>query len=169
VCRVALTVSSDQRDKADIKPISKSLEFLKLVKPVQYVKNERMAYVAEDEELPDDECEKKRMYGFCGYDKDAHAAGTKKGGRKRVGVLAQQVQAALMEVYGTDNYADVINDNLHDEKARLRAEGKTLPDGVSEQLTANYAAFVPFLIQAVNELSVELKTLAAELDELKRG
>ena len=86
----------------------------------------------------------------------SYASGEKKGERKRVGVGAQQVMDALAEVYGSSDYANIVNDNLHDVT-------EPLPDGVESQLTVAYTAFVPFLIRAIQQLSERVEELEGKL------
>lgn len=90
---------------------------------------------------------------MCTYDKEAHAKGTKKGARMRVGVLAQDLQAAMKEVYGDDSYANLVDDNLHD------FEPGTVPEDVESRLSVNYEGLIPFLIKSVQELSDRLDKL----------
>ena len=85
-------------------------------------------------------------YGFVPYDKEAHAAGAKKGSRVRVGVSAQEVQRALVDVYNDIGYANLVNDNLFD------LDPDTIPEDVESHLGVSYENFIPFLIQAVQEL-----------------
>ena len=152
-CRVSLTTTSDERDKTDITEIGDgAVEFLKKVKAIRYVLNHRELYI-DEENLPEDEKKKKEKYGLCGYDREAHAKGTKKGSRIRVGVSAQETQRALEEVYGSSSYANLINDNLFD------VDPDEIPEGVENQLSANYEGFIPFLIKAVQELSGRLEAV----------
>lgn len=153
--RVALTVTSDERDKTDITEIDDgAVEFLKKIKAIRYVFNHRELYI-DEENLSDEEREKKQKYGLCAYDREAHALGTKKGSRIRVGVSAQNTQKALTEVYGDSGYANLINDNLFDY------DPDEIPEGVESQLSANYEGFIPFLIKAIQELDARLQTLEA--------
>lgn len=110
----------------------------------------------DDENLPDEEREKKAKYGLCAYDKAAHARGDKKGSRIRIGVLAQQIQSALQEVYGSASYVNLVNDNLYDYPP------EEIPEGVENQLAVNYEGFIPFLIKAVQELDARLMSLERE-------
>lgn len=155
------TVGSDERDKTDIEDLHDATEFLKKIRAVTYVFNYRDDYQYPEENLDKESKEKRDKYGLYGYDKEAHAAGTKKGERKRSGVLAQEVQRAMVEVYGTDNYADIVMDNLYDE------DPSTIPEDVESQLGVNYTAFIPFLIKAVQELSSSIEELKKENQELK--
>ncbi len=97
----------------------------------------------------------RRRYGHSDYDREAHQLGTKKHSRRRTGVLAQQVQEAMMDVYGTDNYADLIIDNLYGLEE--------VPEGVESSLGVNYTNFIPFLIDGVNRLWEKIKILEEKL------
>lgn len=94
---------------------------------------------------------------MCDYDRIAHAAGTKKGERRRCGLLAQEVVAAMQTVYGTDNYANIVNDNFHDLQEK--------PSDVENKYTLAYANLVPFLIGAIKELNAEIKILKDKLND----
>ena len=109
-------------------------------------------YIDEDN-LSDEDREKKAKYGLCAYDKEAHAKGTKKGSRIRIGVLAQDLQVALQEVYGDSSYANLVNDNLFDY------DPDTIPEDVESQLAVNYEGLIPFLVKAVQELAARVETL----------
>lgn len=151
--KVSITTTSDERDKTDITEIKDSaLEFLNKVKAIRYVFNGRKLYI-DNENLSDEEREKLNTYGMCDYDKEAHAQGTKKGSRMRVGVSAQNIQQALIDVFGDSGYANLVNDNLFDYNP------DDIPDGVESQLAVNYEGFIPFLIKAVQELDARIKEL----------
>jgi len=124
------------------------------VKPIQYVDNQRAKYLPK--EPTGEQQDMLAAYGMyrC-YDEKAYAKGKLKGGRKRVGVGAQQVLDALTEVYGTSDYANIVNDNLHDVKGPL-------PDGVESQLAVTYEAFIPFLIRAVQQLTERVEELEGQ-------
>lgn len=149
--KVNLTVTSDKRDKADISEITSALEFINKLNPVTFVSNDRVNYISES----DKESENYRKYGMCDYDRIAHAAGTKKGERRRCGLLAQEVIAAMQVVYGTDNYANIVNDNFHDLTEK--------PSDVENKYTLAYANLVPFLIGAIKELNAKIKSLEDKL------
>ena len=146
-CKVNLTVTSDERDKTDIDNITNALPFIDKLNPVTFVSNDRVNYISEE----DKQSENYRKYGMCDYDRIAHAAGTKKGERRRCGLLAQEVVAAMQEVYGTDNYANIVNDNFHDLADK--------PSDVENKYTLAYANLVPFLIGAIKELNAKIKIL----------
>lgn len=157
-CSVSLSVTSDIRDKAEVEPIENgAIELLEKITPISYFRNPRTAYI-DTENLSETDAENRRKFGLCEYDRDAHAAGEKKGSRRRVGVSAQAVQKALEEVYGSSSYANIVNDNLYD------VDPKDIPDGVENQLTVNYEGLIPFLIKAVQELSARVK----ELEEIQK-
>lgn len=158
-CRVALSVTSDIRDKTDINNITNATEFLNKINPFTYVSNARDLY--SKEKLTDEEEENYKKYGFKPYDKAAHEQGIKKGERRRIGVSAQEVQEALIKVYGSTNYANLVNDNLHD------VDPSEIPEGVESHLTVAYESFIPFLIKAVQELSEKNKELHARIEMLE--
>ena len=151
--KVPITTTSDERDKSDIKEIDDSaLEFLNKVKAIRYVFNGRKLYI-NNKNLSDEEKERLNTYGMCEYDREAHAQGTKKGNRIRVGVSAQNVQQALIDVFGNSGYANLVNDNLFDYNS------DDIPEGVESQLAVNYEGFIPFLIKAVQKLDARVKEL----------
>ncbi len=184
-CRVALTVTSDERDKIDIKDTEKSLEFLNKIRTVTYKFNHRNLYhsdveVEEKQEYDENgeaipvvlsaEDEKKKIIkkkrqklGIYDYDKEEYKKGTKKGSRGRVGVLAQQVQQALVDVYNDDNYADLITDSLYD------INSDEIEEGMENTLGVNYQSFIPFLIDGVNILSNQNKELIKRIETLENA
>ena len=150
-CVVNLTVTSDKRDKTDIEDITNALAFVERLNPVTFVSNDREYYISDE----DKKGETFRTYGMCEYDRVSHAAGTKKGERRRCGLLAQEVVEAMQSVYGTDNYANVVNDNFHDLTNK--------PSDVENKYTLAYANLVPFLIGAIKELNAKIKILEGKL------
>lgn len=150
-CNVNLSVTSDKRDKADISEITSALAFINKLNPITFVSNDRTNYISEEGKRS----ENYHKYGMCDYDRTSHAAGTKKGERRRCGLLAQEVIAAMQEVYGTDNYANIVNDNFHDLPEK--------PSDVENKYTLAYANLVPFLIGAIKELNAEIKILKDKL------
>ena len=154
-CKVNLTVTSDKRDKTDIEGITDALAFVERLNPVTFVSNDREYYISDE----DKKGETFRTYGMCEYDHVSHAAGTKKGERRRCGLLAQEVVEAMQSVYGTDNYANIVNDNFHDLAEK--------PSDVENKYTLAYANLVPFLIGAIKELNAEIKVLEAEIAALE--
>ncbi len=167
--KVAITVTSDERDKADVTEIADgATEFMKKIKAVTFVYNQRELYRPKEPErdengqpiyedgvdyLTEADHENLAKYGFCRYDEAAHKAGGLKGSRRRVGLLAQQVQAALKEVYGSASYANLVNDNLYDFE--------NVPEGIESTLAMNYEGFTPFLIKAIQELDSRISDLEA--------
>ena len=150
-CKVDISTTSDKRDKTDIEDITDALAFLEKLNPVTFVGNNRVDYISDE----DKKGETFRKYGMCEYDRVSHAAGTKKGERRRCGLIAQEVVEAMQSVYGTDNYANIVNDNFHDLAQK--------PSDVENQYTLTYANLVPFLIGAVKELSAKIKVLESKL------
>ena len=152
---VSLTVTSDRRDKADIKPIRKGLDLVKKLNPVTFCKNSRDLYLYGEDNLSEEELEIRRKYGLYKYDREAHEKGEKKNGKRRCGLLAQEVYDAMAEVYGDGGFGAVVNDNFHDLK-------EPPPDGVENQLSIAYLNLVPFLVEAVQDLSERFKRLEVE-------
>lgn len=157
---VTFTLTSDERDKADITNIEDSaVDFLNKIHAIRYFRNQREFYI-DNENLSDEEQAKKSKFGLCEYDREAHAKGTKKGSRVRVGVRAQEVLKALEETYGDSSYGNLVDDNFFD----LNPED--IPEGVENQLTVNYTGFIPFLIKAVQELSKQTNENTAAIHAL---
>lgn len=161
-CAVDLTVSSDERDKTDITDIDHSLEFLRKIKAVRYLRNPRTNYQSNDDHLSEEEKQIRLDYDVYKYDREAHERGDKKGSRYRVGVLAQDVQKAMEEVYHTDNYANIVNDNFYDYKK------EEIPEGVENSLSVTYNSFIPFLIKAIQELDERNKNLEERISILEK-
>ena len=160
-CKVSLTVTSDRRDKIDINDVNNSLDFILKLNPVTYVCNPRTKYISDNDKketydingnkIFNQNYENYKKYGLCHYDTEKYLSGTKKGTRRRIGLIAQDVQEALKEVYGSDNYADIVNDNFYDLVKK--------PDDVENQLTIAYQNIIPFLIGAIKELQTEIDQL----------
>ena len=150
--QVALSVTADARDKTDITPIETGLEFLTKLTPIQYVDNDRHKYLPEREEMSEDAQAAMDKYGLptC-YDHDAYQEGTKKGERKRVGLSAQEIQQALVDTYGSVEFANIVNDNFFDLEEQ--------PTEAESQLSVAYQNLIPFLIKAVQELHTRIETL----------
>ena len=98
-------------------------------------------------------------YGLCSYNKEEHAAGLKKGNRKRVGLSAQEIQQALTEVFDSSDYANIVSDNFHDLET-------TAPEGIENQLTVGYTELIPFLIGSVKQLMSQNQRLQENYDKL---
>ncbi len=158
-CAVAPTLTSDERDKADISPLEtdRALKLIKEIRPIQYVRNERSAYVSASAKRT----EQYRRFGLTEYNREAWSRGAKKGQRKNVGVSAQQVEQALRSVYGSTGEANIVDDNFY----LLRKRGIE-PEGVENKLSVNYIGLIPFLIGAVQELSQRIETLEDKLSAI---
>ena len=164
-CSVNLTITSDGRDKTDIADIDKALEFIDKLTPVTYVSNRRVDYIHEENkhseydengnEIPNAEFEKYKQYGMADYDVEAYKRGDKKGTRRRSGLIAQDVLQAIKEVYGSDNYANIVDDNFYD------LENK--PNDVENKLTLAYSNLIPFLIGAIKELKLKVEELEKKI------
>lgn len=152
--KVGVSTTSDERDKTDIQNIGYgATNFLKKIRAIRYVFNSRTLYLPDEEHRTEEDKENFSKYGICEYDREAHKAGTKKGERIRVGVLAQEVLQALKDVYDDESYGNIVDDNFHDmDKSKI-------PDNIENQYTITYANFVPFLIKAIQEIDERLTSL----------
>ena len=95
------------------------------------------------------------------YDKTSHSQGTKKGSRRRVGLSAQEVRDKLIEHYGSDNYANVVNDNFVEFEER----DLDIPEGLENKLTMSYETIVPFLIKAIQEQQEQIEELKKKINK----
>lgn len=160
-CKVNLTVTSDERDKADIEDLdNNALDFINALRPITYVFNDRQKYIPEREDFTEQDKENLAKYAFVNYDKEAWKQGTKKGTRRRVGVSAQNLLEQLDKYYHSDNYANIVDDNFHDFTDEERA---VIPEGIENQLTVAYANLIPFLIKSIQLLSAKNKEFETQL------
>lgn len=164
-CRVALTVTSDKRDKTNITPITDALAFLNKLEPVTYVYNHRENYIDRDNMTEQDK-ENFAKYNICNYDKEAHAKGIYKDVRRRSGLRAQNILEALSEVYHSDNYANIVDDNFYDFTDKEKA---VIPEDIENQLAVNYSAIIPFLVEAVQELTDKITRIKQKKQQLERS
>jgi len=155
--RVQLTITSDIRDKTDIEEIPKALDFIKDLTPITYVSNERENYISEEQKETDTY---KDYLMVEDYDRVSHSQGTKKGSRRRVGLSAQEVRGKLIEHYGSDNYANVVNDNFVEFEERKL----DIPQGLENKLTMSYETLVPFLIKAIQEQQELIEELKKKIE-----
>lgn len=156
--QVQLTVLSDIRDKTDIEEVPKALDFIKDLNPITYVRNDRDKYISEEQK----ETETYKDYLMVeDYDRESHSQGTKKGGRRRVGLSAQEVRKKIIEHYGSDNYANVVNDNFVEFEER----GLNIPEGLENKLTMSYETMVPFLIKAIQEQQEQIEELKNKINK----
>lgn len=184
----SISTTSDERDKTDIEEFDdeKSLEFITSLKTVTYVRNPREAYEYIKEEVDNSEDdiieesieeeideetaalyakseEYREKYGMGLYDKEAHTAGTKKGSRRRAGLLAQDVQEQMKTVYGDNELASLVNDTLYDKVTA----GEEIPEGVESKLSVAYSDFIPFLISAIKAQQKQIDELKAKIEALE--
>lgn len=137
------------RDKYNITTITNSLDFINSLHPVTYQMNDRMRYKYEDDEND----ELYRKYRMCNYDKEAHSRGDKAATRRHSGFLAQEVYESLKSIYGSDNYANIVNINSYNDK-ELEIERP-----VEDRYSILMSNIIPFLTGAIQELSKEIDTL----------
>ncbi len=106
--------------------------------------------LTEEQKAHNELVDKYKMYPLLNYNRNEHSRGTRKGSRKRVGFSAQQVQEVMLDLFGTDNYGDIVNDSLY---------GVEAPEGLESKKTMAYSNIIPFLVGAIQELTKEIETL----------
>lgn len=128
-----VNIRSDSRDKADIKPLEKGLEFVMKLKPVTGYYDRRDSYVDElFQDLPEDERSEKLRKWWANPKKD----GSHKEDRLRHWFIAQDV-AALEAEYGQLPMVNLKNDTY----------------------TIEYETFIPVLTKAIQELTEKVGAL----------
>lgn len=146
------TSASDIRDKTDIQNIDHALDFIKKLKPITYVMNDRERYLIRDKDdnpILDEN-------GKQQYDVEAHKRGDKKKHRRFAGLSAQDTYQAMLDCYNNDtNYAQIVDNNKFDHP----------DDEYLEQYSMSYERLVPFLIKAIQEQQEQIDTLKSKLGE----
>lgn len=128
-----VNIRSDGRDKTDIKPLEKGLEFVMKLKPVTGYYDRRDSYVDElFQDLPEDERSEKLRKWWAKPKKD----GSHKEDRLRHWFIAQDV-AALEAEYGQLPMVNLKNDTY----------------------TIEYETFIPVLTKAIQELTEKVEAL----------
>ena len=128
-----VNIRSDSRDKTDIKPLEKGLEFVMKLKPVTGYYDRRDSYVDElFQDLPEDERSEKLRKWWAKPKKD----GSHKEDRLRHWFIAQDV-AALEAEYGQ---LPMVNLNY-------------------DTYTLEYETFIPVLTKAIQELAEKVEAL----------
>lgn len=128
-----VNIRSDGRDKTDIKPLEKGLEFVMKLKPVTGYYDRRDSYVDElFKDLPEEERAEKLRKWWAKPKKD----GSHKEDRLRHWFIAQDV-AALEAEYGQLPMVNLKYDTY----------------------TLEYAAFIPVLTKAIQELTEKVEAL----------
>lgn len=142
--------ASDIRDKTDIEEINHALDFIKKLKPITYVMNDRERYLIKDENdnpILDEN-------GKQQYDVEAHKRGDKKKHRRFAGLSAQDTYQAMLDCYNNDtNYAQIVDNNKFDHP----------DDEYLEQYSMSYERLVPFLIKAVQEQQEQIDALKIKI------
>lgn len=140
------TSASDIRDKTDIQNIDHALDFIKKLKPITYVMNDRERYLIRDKDdnpILDEN-------GKQQYDVEAHKRGDKKKHRRFAGLSAQDTYQAMLDCYNNDtNYAQIVDNNKFDHP----------DDEYLEQYSMSYERLVPFLIKAIQEQQEQIDAL----------
>lgn len=144
------TSASDIRDKADIEEIVHALDFIKKLKPITYVMNDRERYLIRDEnDNPILDSNGKQQ-----YDVEAHKRGDKKKHRRFAGLSAQDTYQAMLDCYDNNsNYAQIVDNNKFDHP----------DDEYIEQYSMSYERLVPFLIKAIQEQQAQIDALKIKM------
>ncbi|WP_239482384.1 tail fiber domain-containing protein [Neisseria elongata] len=138
----AVNIRSDARDKTDIKPLLDGLQFVMKLKPVTGYYDRRDAYV---DELFKDLPEEERAAIVREWWKNPTKDGRHKEDRLQHWFIAQDI-AALESEYGQLPMVNLKNDTY----------------------TLEYESFVPVMVKAIQELSVQVEDLKSQLKELKK-
>ena len=137
-----VNIRSDGRDKTDIKPLEKGLEFVLKLKPVTGYYDRRDAYVDElFVDLPEEERAVKVREWWANPTKD----GSHKEDRLKHWFIAQDI-AALEAEYGRLPMVNLKNDTY----------------------TLEYESFIPVMVKAIQEMAARIETLETEIKELKK-
>ena len=191
-CRVALTVTSDERDKANIQKIEekKSIDFLKLLNPIRYNSDSRTNYIKEEKIIEKRSfkrtCEKtgeeinevtdferdarpSDAYDELGnlmyFDKDLKAKNSKCSSIVEIGLSAQEVEKSLEEIFADKTFGRIVSCT-----SRCGTTGN--PTGVKEEYSSKgiaYGNLIPFLIQGFQHHQREVEMLKKEIEELKNN
>ena len=146
-----ISSTSDVRDKADFGEVDKALDLILNLEPITYVRNPRGRYEKNRDEMDEHETMLWKEYGYRVYDKEEHAKETKKGSRRQIGFKAQEVAEVMEALYGSDNYAGIVNIDYYDQD---------VPEEIEKRYSVEYARLVPFLVKAMQEQQ-------KQIDELK--
>jgi hypothetical protein len=150
-----LSTTSDKNDKADFEDVNsyKSLEFIKALNPITYVRNGRGRYEKRKKDMNEEELKLLTEYGYRVYDKEAHAKQTKKGDRRQVGFIAQEVMSAIKDIYNSDNYAGIVNIEYYDQD---------VPEEVEKRYGLEYSRIIPLLASAMQEQQKQIEVMERE-------
>jgi hypothetical protein len=151
-----ISTTSDVRDKADFGEVDKALELILNLEPITYVRNPRGRYEKLRDEMDEYETMLWKEYGYRVYDKEEHAKQTKKGDRRQIGFKAQDVAETMKALYGSDNYAGIVNVDYYNQD---------IPEEIENRYSVEYARLVPFLVKAIQEQQKQIDELKELLGE----
>ena len=143
------SASSDKNDKTDIENIDldKAYQFITSIDPVTYVYNYRNEYLLDPEK------------DSVNYDVNEHLKGSRKNNRRNAGVLAQDVYDLEKEIFGSDNYAAIVDYNKYDA-----------PDlNDMDRYSVRYNEFIPFLIASIKKMDGIIKEQNDRITELEKN
>jgi len=136
--KVNWTVTSDKRDKTDIKNIPYGLDYITKLQPRQFYFDDRSRYW---ERVTDEKG------NVVAIDKSKAPDGSKKDSRPMWGFISQEILASEKELGITES---IVVDTKNEEKLALKE-----------------TALIPVLVNAVKELKAELDSVKDELAKLK--
>jgi hypothetical protein len=174
-CKVALTVTSDKRDKANIEDFSeeKAISILSKLKPVTYNDNHRGLYVEEADVEVESVCvetgerkievrkQKQRLHcdkgNIANYNRSLHEKAELAGDDTRIGFIAQEIESVMKEETGDGFFGGIFHNN--EGHNGITKEGSSM--GIA------YQNFIPILVAGFQAQQKEIEELKIKINELK--
>jgi len=155
------SISSDRRDKFDIRPIANAVALIRDLRPVSFRWNQRSLYRYDNARNPD--------HGIyrSDYDYNRQQTGEKAAPTRSLGFIAQELEEALEKHTGDKQYGGITSNSFvpdphmtDEEKANFNAKvAKLEADGVESELSATMGEFMPIVVQAIKELDERVTAL----------
>jgi len=155
------SISSDRRDKFDIRPIANAVALIRDLRPVSFRWNQRSLYRYDNARNPD--------HGIyhSDYDYDRQQTGEKAAPTRSLGFIAQELEEALEKHTGDKQYGGITSNSFvpgphmtDEEKANFNAKiAKLEADGVESELSATMGELMPIVVQAIKELDERVTAL----------
>lgn len=154
-CARSLTVTSDARDKVNIRDIDTGTaeQLIMSLRPVEFNRNDRGDYQTEDSLID-------KVGNVVNYDHAAHKAGQKAGHRLNVGFIAQEVQQTLRELTGSDSYGAIVSDTAF-------GNNKVTDEG--SRLGLAYSNLIAPMVAVMQKLSAKIEEQGAEIERIKNA
>jgi len=155
------SISSDRRDKFDVKPIANAVALIRDLRPVSFRWNQRSLYRYDNARNPD--------HGIyhSDYDYDRQQTGEKAAPTRSLGFIAQELEEALEKHTGNKQFGGITSNSFvpdphmtDEEKADFNAKvAKLEADGVESELSATMGELMPIVVQAIKELDKRVTAL----------